>query len=178
MFLRLFLGLAGTPGTRPGRLVAPEHVRPRGFPRGGDTFGDTPPAMVIGDAGYTGWYTRGVGLTFVAGLTRGISPRTARQPRCPRRRRSRTHRRCKAPCHRSASAGTELATSQRAVRALTKTTTARVRVRVWERPPRRRGKTQSRKRFHSFLQRREMGRFAIRVWKERRDKSHRRSKSP
>ena len=60
--------------------------------------------------------------------------------------------------------------------ACTKTTTARVRVRVWERPPRRRGKTHLRKRFHSFLQRREMGRFAIRVWKERRDKSHRRSK--
>jgi hypothetical protein len=46
---------------------------PGDFPGEGDTFGDTPPAMVIGDAGYTGWYTRGVGLTFVAGLTRGIS---------------------------------------------------------------------------------------------------------
>ena len=31
------------------------------------------PASPMTIAGYTGWYTRGVGLTFVAGLTRGIS---------------------------------------------------------------------------------------------------------
>jgi hypothetical protein len=58
----------------PGRVSSSRNTFvPGDFPGDGDTFGDTPPAMVIGDAGYTGWYTRGIGFSFVAGLTRGIS---------------------------------------------------------------------------------------------------------
>ena len=46
-------------------------------------FGDTPPAIVVGDAGYTGWYTRGTCFTRVEGETRvsGVGGKLARDDR-------------------------------------------------------------------------------------------------